>query len=122
LFYHPPEAPEEKGHTMCGKSASCSLAQMGDKELGKRLLEIFKEALRKDQASRPIPEGPHFVDDDETLACLSDDCLSLNERRKIREHFLVCPRCQSEFAAMLRAGVVTLPQSWAEDVGQQTDE
>ena len=95
---------------MC-KSGRCRVCQMTDEEMVKTMMAAFIQALSAEQ----VCEGPHFADDDETLACLELDLLSPAERQAIREHIAACSHCRSEFCAMIRAGVVTIPASWEKD-------
>ncbi len=72
--------------------------------------DVLSEVLRAVSDSRPAPEGPHVVDDDELLLRWSDDGLSQEEHTEIVRHLADCSYCRKELAGMVQAGVFTPPQ------------
>ena len=79
------------------------------------LLEIFASAAD----AGPIPDGPHFVDDDEELISWSIGELTDQRHAAILEHMAECSYCRKEVAAMIRAGALTLPEMEEEPAGQE---
>ena len=79
------------------------------------LLEIFTSAAN----AGPIPDGPHFVDDDEELISWSVGELTDQRHSAILEHMAECTYCRKEVAAMIRAGAITLPEMEEEPAGQE---
>ena len=68
----------------------------------KLLRQLFSEAVR----AQPTPVGPHVVDDDELLACLSGGRLSPADREQVTSHLASCEHCRRELLELMRAGVV----------------
>lgn len=78
------------------------------------LIEIFTTAAN----AGPIPDGPHFVDDDEELISWSIGELADQRHAEILEHMSECSYCRKEVAAMIRAGALQLPEIEEEVPGQ----
>ena len=74
-----------------------------------RETERVLEILRRAAGSQPVPDGGHFVDDDELLACWSAGLLSAAERQNIIEHLATCPACRHDIAERVRRHILELP-------------
>ena len=73
------------------------------------VLSIFRSAI--DSQPAPVPEGPHFVDDDELLARWASDQLTPDDREQIIDHLAVCPYCRNELAELIGDGVLESPEA-----------
>ncbi|MGE3780342.1 MAG: hypothetical protein AB7F89_24345, partial [Pirellulaceae bacterium] len=67
--------------------------------------QLFQEAV----AREPMPEGPHFVDDNEFLDRWEADELPVSEHEALISHLAACGYCRAVVAVMLREGAVELP-------------
>jgi hypothetical protein len=68
--------------------------------------DVIRSILRSALDAQPPAEGPHVVEDENLLACLEENLLTPDERRKIVEHLAACPRCRSELAELVQANVI----------------
>jgi tetratricopeptide (TPR) repeat protein len=64
------------------------------------------EPFRQASDSQPIPPDGHCVEDDEFLACWTQNLLSPREHQDLVDHLAICPHCRREVAEMTRAGVL----------------
>lgn len=77
------------------------------------LQELLDAARERPTSEHPLPNAqsspPHPADDDDLLLDWSLGALSAEKHRWLLEHLAACPACRREIAAMVRLGVLELP-------------
>ncbi len=73
------------------------------------LRDLFATAVNSPFPDAPALDSPHPIDDEDLLLDWSLGDLSPERHQQVLDHLAACPACRREIAAMVRAGVLSLP-------------